>query len=210
MRSTCLILAIASSLLSCSALAGPGSRDFDYIRMWSELPAGTTGWLLNCPCGDGSRLDQMRSQTGAVVNGVIWVQLIDDFQNPIVGYPAEDMWLEGIGGIFGFVHPGTCADGPSDAEGLVVWREPLAAGGYELVGVIAKVGGIPLNLPPLETVQFVSPDINGDLRIDLADLVSFSSSYMSVYDCWSDFVHDGRIDLADLTEFTTHYGHHCP
>jgi hypothetical protein len=152
----------------------------------------------------------MHDQAGGVVSGVIWVELIDDFLEPVVGYPAEDMWLDSVGGNFAFVQPGTCADGPSDAEGLVAWREPLAAGGQAFTGLITRVGGIPLNVPTLVTVRFVSPDITGDLRVDLADLVLFSMDFMGTYNARSDLVHNGSVNLADLTLFASHYGHHCP
>jgi hypothetical protein len=152
----------------------------------------------------------MHDQAGDVVSGVIWVQLIDDDNIPIVDYPAEDMWLVSHGGTFAFVHPGTCADGPSDAEGLVVWREPLAAGGMALEGLVGLIGGQPLNLPPLQSVRVVSPDFNGDLEVNVGDLVSFSVDYAGDYDERSDLVHNGQIDLSDLTVFAAHYGHGCP
>jgi hypothetical protein len=208
MRTTSLIFVTIFLGSAGLALAQPGEF---FCRMWSEVPAGSTGWLTNCPCGDGGRLDQMRSQTGGIVSGVIWVELIDDYQEPVVGYPAEDIWLDRVGGgSFEFVQPGTCADGPTDIAGRTAWREPLAAGGVALTGLIAMVGGIPLNVPPLQSVRFVSFDNAGDLTVDLNDVVVFTIDFMTAYNVRSDLVHDGHIDLADLTVFTSHYGHSCP
>jgi hypothetical protein len=152
----------------------------------------------------------MRNQTGDVVNGVIWVQLIDVNQNPMAGYPAEDVWLESHWESFTFAYLGSCPDGTSDAEGLMVWREPLVAGGVALHGLVALVGGQALNLPLLETVRFVSPDISGDMEVNLADLNMFSSDYVATYHERSDLVHDGAIDLADVSLLASHYGHGCP
>lgn len=207
MRTTSLIL---TTIFLCSASLALAQPEEYFCRLWSALPAGSIGFLANCPCGDGDRLDQMRNQTGGIVSGVIWVEILDDSLNPVVGVPAEDLWLDDNGGSFAFVHPGTCADGPTDDAGQTTWREPLAAGGVALSGLIGIAGGIPLNVAPLQNVRFVSPDIDGDLRVDLADLVPFASSYMGVYDARADLVHNGQVNIADLVVFATHYGHHCP
>lgn len=54
-------------------------------------------------------------------------------------------------------------------------------------------------------------DVNGDNRVDLADLAALADSYGRVqtspgYDARADFDHDGSVDLADLISLARNYG----
>ncbi len=55
-------------------------------------------------------------------------------------------------------------------------------------------------------LAFVSPDINGDLTVNLADLSSFAAGYTGTYDACADMFYDGVINLSDLSLFSQAYG----
>ena len=56
-----------------------------------------------------------------------------------------------------------------------------------------------------------SPDINGDLVVDLVDLGMFAGDYNNAsYDFRSDLTGDGIENLADIGEFAMYNGDECP
>jgi hypothetical protein len=60
-------------------------------------------------------------------------------------------------------------------------------------------------------IDVVSPDMNGDLVVNLVDLGSFSEDYANgVYDFRSDLSCDGAEDLRDVSIFSEHYDEACP
>ncbi len=88
--------------------------------------------------------DLRRRKSHAVA---ITIRLVDDFFNPIAGYPREDMWLEFVPG------PGTIvdcargqavgcflADGATDPTGRATFSLPLDGGGtINLADVVVLV-----------------------------------------------------------------------
>ena len=55
-----------------------------------------------------------------------------------------------------------------------------------------------------------SPDLNGDLIVNIADYGAFSTIYTGEYDLQADFNHDGEINLGDIAILAAHAGHTCP
>ncbi len=207
MRCFTVILVVISTV----AVVTPATAQWDNSLFWSWL-AEVDGSLLVCPCGDGYNLYEVYDQWGHQVVGTLYLQLIDSFGEPVPNFPAEDIWLGSSQGHLAFNHPGTCPDQDTDFEGTTYWTSPLAAGGYrrdtEIIQVF--VSGDLLNVPPVLEFHFNSPDINGDLRVDLADVTLFATDYTGGYNYRSDFVWDSELNLADLTEFARHLGHSCP
>jgi hypothetical protein len=164
------------------------------------------GVLFVRPDGSGYAFDQAHLGNGTVVDATIVLYLVNALGGPWPGYPAEDLWLETTGA--GLVHPagGTIADGPTDAAGQTRWLQPPNAGGCT-VGetVVVLVGGQPLNQAGLG-LAFVSPDINGDLVVNLADLSLFAAGYTGTHDPCADLFYDGLINLSDLSLFSQSYG----
>ena len=79
-------------------------------------------------------------------------------------------------------------------------------------GIIVEdpgAGCVALCLP----ISAVSPDINGDLVVDLIDLAAFAVSYTAPpkpYVACLDYNCDGTlIDLIDFALFALHYTHAC-
>ncbi len=63
------------------------------------------------------------------------------------------------------------------------------------------VSGAPLESSAGEAVSFNSADINGDLLVDLLDVVQFTGDFYSGgYVFRSDFVFDGMVDLIDVVD----------
>jgi len=199
-----LVLApiLTASLLSGTALADPPPL----YDIWSVVTTpGAT--VLVCPAGDGRRLDAALDDGGSVVDATITVHMFDEFGDPIVGVPAEDIWLESTQGHLVYPPDGTIADRPSDENGITVFQEPLLAGGHSSADerVVVFVVGDPV---PYELdLAFNSPDIDGDLAIDLTDVALFAGDYFGGYDARSDLQRDGALDLADLALLAAHYTH---
>ena len=201
---TAIIIAAASPALA-------DVWDPDLSTTYNALNS-SPGWLLNCPCGDGDRLDQMHTGVNNdVVDGTIYVQLVNTVGNPMPAYPAEDIWIEAYGGSFNFIQPGTIADHATDVNGQTEFVEPLAAGGscYGSNYPLVYVAGTPM-LQIHGNLNFISPDITGDLRIDLADLSLFVAAYFGTYDPRADFVANGIMNIADVAVLAAHFGHNCP
>jgi hypothetical protein len=59
-------------------------------------------------------------------------------------------------------------------------------------------------------MEEASPDLNGDLVINLADAQVFSAIFLGTYDVRADFNHDGVVNLADASVFQAHNSHSCP
>jgi hypothetical protein len=58
-------------------------------------------------------------------------------------------------------------------------------------------------------VFFNSPDIDGNLRVDVGDLTLFARDFFSSYDYRSDFDWDDRVSLSDLAIMAQELGMSC-
>jgi hypothetical protein len=106
--------------------------DPDLSYATTNCPFGHTCVVYNDLEGLGNRFDQARLSNGQIVDARIRVFLVNHVGVPIVGLPAEDMWLETSTDGLAYHPGGTIADGPSDANGVGQWLEPLAAGGCSI------------------------------------------------------------------------------
>jgi hypothetical protein len=168
---------------------------------------GAGAVLLIHPHGVGNSFTAARLVDGSVVDATITATLRygDSPGLPLVGYAAEDLWLETSGHTLGFLVGGTIADGPTDASGQTHWSDPLFAGGAtfgETVVVMTASGA--LTQPGLE-LEFVSVDINGDVAVNLADVTFFSVGYFNQYDETVDLWYDGVNNLSDVAIFAQMY-----
>jgi len=97
-------------------------------------------------------------------------------------------------------------EAPTDAGG---WSDlrlgGLRGGGYSdgPVPLVAYVPDLAVCAWGYEfDVELRSPDINGDLIIDLSDIVLFTQAYGGPYQARADFTADGVINLADIVVFS--------
>lgn len=103
---------------------------------------------------------------------------------------------------------------PRDEDGIVTVVPLLRGGGHRDPGETSSVQlWIPVCPNQLLTlgpeISFNSPDINGDLVINLTDLATFSTDFYGSYRYRSDFVWDGQINLADLSILAQSYQATC-
>ncbi len=166
-----------------------------------SLPPGDHVVVI-CPEGDGPTL----AEAGAIIT-LTYTDLPGG--QPLSGIgPA---WSPGgcNGGIV-WCGADPTSDGLTDANGQTTVSGSLAGGGYD-TEVYWRMGGIPLPFCSEQYVPLVlvSPDINADLVVALADLALFAVGYNSPpkpYDPRLDFNGDGAVYLADLAIFAVHFG----
>ncbi len=135
---------------------------------------------------------------------------------PLANLPGEDIWLEIPGAVSCL--GGTVADGPTDSEGWVTFSNHLDMGGWnDPAGsppfAYVNFYGIPLDdqngHPISPDIVVNSPDINGDLVVDLIDLALFASDYFGSYAYQSDLWWDGTLDLLDVALLAQYYDCEC-
>lgn len=207
-------------MLSCPVLADTGIPWVGGII--HDITAPTT--ILVYPDGSGPPLSEARSG-GTTVDATISARLVDLYGYPIFLFPPEDIWLQfdvGEGTATGCFNnsyfPGGIfmADESSDVDGWIQFAQPLRGGGWSEVSVTLYLNGSPAmdpgqNVYPPLTLGMVSPDINGDLSIDLVDIAQF---VQDLHDAGtvhprSDFNNDAAINLADIVLMTQGIGTVC-
>jgi len=57
---------------------------------------------------------------------------------------------------------------------------------------------------------FNSPDLNGDLVVNLSDIILFARIYWGEYSYAADFYWDGQVNLSDLAMMIGTRGRTCP
>ncbi|NIM20713.1 MAG: hypothetical protein GTO51_10880 [Candidatus Latescibacteria bacterium] len=196
-------LALGSTIAIKSGSAAYRSQIPDLCNS-SASSAG--GHVLICPEGDGKTL----SYAGATIT----VTLKDYNGDPIPGVPAADFWL--IGCLDGINLCGGSrsinADHPTDANGQTTISGTIIGGGCD-DGLHVVALGILVGCPPTSLqIKVRSPDINGDLTVDLVDFVTFALGFPNPpnsYDECLDFNDDGVINLIDVALFALHFVHSC-
>lgn len=195
------------------ALALPARADWgpDPIlsTAWLDYPGPDPVSLFVLPDGGGRSFDQAMNSSAATVDATAHAQLINYDGQPMAGYPAEDIWLEASDGGLAFCPQGTCADQPTDAEGIATWSSAPRAGGSSQAGSVVLVSGSPLTWTSLP-LHFNSADLNGDLQVSLTDVGLFAADFFGGYAYRSDFYHDGVINIADLGLMAQGMAAGCP
>ncbi len=182
----------------------------DLSNCHAEMPDGPLPrYLMVTPSGMGPALSEGRIDGGDYFSAVITLTLANEDGDPIALYPAEDVWLMDECGAMAY-----CAlaipDGPTDENGQTDFTGPYAAGGHMPADCLIEVllGGSPLWEPGLE-LRFNSPDINGDLAVNLSDITVFTQA-LGEYDWAADYNFDGVINLSDIARMTQSIGFGCP
>lgn len=193
-----LSLALAGSmLLGVTGLAMAGIPD-DTLSTASSA-AGT---IYIVPDGSGPTLGSV----GLTVS----VNVRDSNNDPIVGYPFQDMWVDDIGnGSIALCQGGSVADGNTDANGDATISGAIAGGGQTQSGMQVYLAGVALAGAALQ-IDANSADITGDLVVNLADIGEFGIDFNGAYNFRSDFIPDGTINLADVGELGIANGSVCP
>lgn len=143
------------------------------------------------------------------VDATITLILLDPLDRPIAMYPFEDLWLEAADDGMAYCPGGTCADAQTDAEGRTNWTLPPEAGGHSSANLQVYING---DAAPGEGVPLHvrSPDLDGSLHVDLADIGAFAADYAAGYAERSDFNNDAALNLVDVRTLATGLGDDCP
>lgn len=161
------------------------------------------GDVLITPAGNGPSL----ADAGATIT----VTIADNCGGPIAGYPFQDIWWNDPGtGELSFCLGGSIADGNTNATGTTTISGSARGGGFTQQGALVYVSGMPMLDYPL-AFEVNSPDLNGDLTVNLADVGEFATDFHNAqYDFRSDLARDGAENLADVGVLAAHVGETCP
>ena len=72
------------------------------------------------------------------------------------------------------------------------------------------INGSPLISSPGFELHHVSPDINGDLTVNIVDVSLFAVDFASGYAFRSDFSPDGTLNIVDVFYLAQAIGANCP
>lgn len=201
-----------SACLAAPVLADVGlgvdiTADLDLAEPVSILVAPEGGEPLTMGLPFGSHPNNRVDATFAIT-------LRNEGGQPIVGYPAEDIWLQTtFYGYLAVCEGGAHPDGPTDAAGRTTFSGPFRMGGHCDAGaanpLTVWVMTYAATQPRLD-LRLVSPDLNGDLVVDLTDVQLFATDYLSgSHPARSDFVWDGVLNLSDLIIMANHINTRC-
>ncbi len=166
--------------------------------------------LFVLPDGSGSPLTQAQVKNdGSLRDAHIELILRDYIGEPVVDYPAEDMWLESDDGGMIPCIGGAIADQNTEDAGFTHWTRPLRAGGHSESPLRVFVNGMALPFAPF-TLAIVSADMNGDGAVNLVDVSLFSNHFYGGYDFAADYFADGVLNLLDVGRLALGLGGSCP
>jgi hypothetical protein len=210
MRNRDWIPALALATLAAPAPAGVGLYDcLDVVRA-STVPVS----VFTIPDGTGHALTGAFTLGGGSADASLAITVVDQLNDPIAGFPAEDIYLEPQGETsLVFCAGGGIADAPTDAEGRTAFDEALLGGGslaYVADETWLQIGSYNCYSVRLDDVSVNSADIDGDLVVDLTDVILFAEDYWGTYDYRSDFHWDGQVNLSDLVLLSQGWGASCP
>ena len=166
--------------------------------------------LMVTPDGSGLSFDEAFLPWGDTEDATITLELKNANWEPVANFPREDLWLEShFDGLIPCVG-GTIADSNTDAFGITWWQDPVFGGGSSEPLTVVLVNGSPIELTSGVNLRFNSPDINGDLVVNLVDVALFASDFFGAYHFRADLYRDGVINLQDLATFAQAFGTSCP
>lgn len=205
-----LVGLLVCSLVGVASLSTAGIPDLTLST--ATTAAGVQVSVYTLPNGNGRGLNEARATTG-VVDATITLTLLDGNGDPIYLYPREDLWLETTLGGLKLCPGGSYARFNTDINGTTTWSLPVAGGGYsnrtggELT--VVMINGAPLSASTMN-ILFNSPDITGDLQVNLTDIVQFKNALSGGYQYYADFAFDNALNLSDIVLMAQGLGTVCP
>lgn len=206
-------IAMIALLVGAASVASATTPDLTLSTSSRADGSAATAVVFNLPDGSGAAFSDAVSDAYAPIDATISVTLLNANGIPVPNFPMEDLYLVNddgseFGGLMvcgGFA----TADANSDANGMTQWANPLLAGGNSAALTVIMVSGAPLESSAGEAVSFNSSDINGDLEVNLVDVVQFAGDFGG-YTFRSDFRYDGVLDLLDVVILGQTQSVDCP
>lgn len=170
--------------------------------------------VYSLPNGNGKALTAAKALGSTTpVNATITLTLKDGNGDPIFLYPSEDLWLETSLGGLKHCAGGTVADFSTNALGITTFSNAIL-GGKQSDRVLAEktivlVSGTSLSGSQLD-ILFNSPDIDGNLTVNLSDAIAYVANATGAYSYRSDYYFDTVINLSDAVLFAQGIGAGCP
>lgn len=199
MNKRLLSLAVAGAMVL--GLTGVATAGIPDETQSTATSAG--GVVLITPAGTGGSI----ADAGATIT----VTVLDQGGLPVPNFPFQDIYLGHPGdNSIALCQGGSTADFNTNVNGVTTISGVISGGGWSTTTQV-YINGTPLsgvNNPPL-TVGLNSPDINGDLIVNLNDFSAFGVDF-STGEFRSDFVFDGIVNLADFSRFGQTFGESCP
>ncbi|MDD3642287.1 MAG: hypothetical protein PHQ19_02340 [Candidatus Krumholzibacteria bacterium] len=217
------LLFISLLILGFSFPFAAGSVAGEIDECWSELSVSCEGMRISiCPRRDFEYIGEGCGGTDDYIE--IWVR--DAGGYGVAGIPETDYCLfacdanEELSICYFFITADSVTSAMEAFRGRTTFsRSRIAGGGCALNGVCMAVQGkVVLDEecihPICLDIEIVSPDINGDLDVDLSDLSFFGEAYNTQegepgYSACCDYNDDGVCDLSDFAFFGQHYTHQC-
>ncbi|MFO7610722.1 MAG: hypothetical protein R6X35_16300 [Candidatus Krumholzibacteriia bacterium] len=204
-----LLIVLLSAGLALPA-AADGLPDFNLSTVTIATPGPIM--LRVHPDGSGPPFTEAFQLPGNRVDATVTLVLRDAMLMPIWNFPAEDIWMQAVSG--GLVacggHAGLIPDRNTDQSGTTMWVAPPRAGGHTTGRTLVYVNGVPLTSTAGFELRFTSPDLNGDLAVNLSDGGLFTQDLFGTYAERSDLNWDGVINISDAGFMTGAMGTHCP
>jgi len=166
--------------------------------------------LMVVPNGNGNSFTEAHDEQGNVVDATITLIVQNSTGDVVENFPFEDLWLQMAEGGLTPCIGGTVADHNTDAQGMTQWVHPLLAGGNSFGPVLVIIAGMFVIGDPGLPLRFNSPDVNGDLVVNLHDISILAGDYSTGYNFRCDLNGDGDLNLQDIPIFAQHFGAHCP
>lgn len=228
MKRSSRLLVAALTVAATVILSGPGpalAQSFPVAQNCTAVlntPGPLSVSMFLIPNGSGTQLANCYAFGGTSTSAVISVTLIDAAGLPVVNVPATDVRLQEISSnVFWCsnawypppVHAPNLADMASNAAGQTQFSLSYHGGGWvhgsTFVWVL-EASGAWMQIPTPVNVSYNSPDITGDLVVNLSDVGLFAIDFFSGYMYRSDFNYDGVVNLTDLAMLAPTLGISCP
>jgi len=165
--------------------------------------------VMIVPDGTGDALTEAFLPDGSRVDGTIQATIVDALGYPAVGMDPEVITLASPDSRLVFCPGFDTAREATDADGSTYFDGPFGGGGTNSRGTTVRFCNLEILSPPI-SLWMNSPDINGDLKVNLADVQLFAADYYGAYDYRSDLQYDQVVNLSDLARFAEHVGAGCP
>lgn len=178
--------------------------------------------LMILPDGSGTPFDQAMTFGNDIADASMELLIRTESQEFLAGVAAMEFVLQSTDSAAGILQgcltstdSGLIPLEGTDDQGHLFFDEPLLGGGWSEGPLEMTIQGSSYIFPgpdsqgPIFDIRFNSPDINGDLNVNLSDIVLFTQDLLGEYNYRSDFAWDGEINLTDIVRMVQGLGVSC-